>query len=218
MSQNQKLAMICELLITAKSSLDSATQMLGAITGQTIHIDNAEYAKKASLITDSHNSNRIVEGVFNGQNMVDENNNTYPVPANYASKSKLVPGDVLKLTITDEGKFIYKQIGPIDRKHVVGPLIKDNGQYKVLTKDKAYKVLLASVTYFQADVGDEITIIVPAEGESEWAAIEAVLPRFDENSETKLTDMEDISSSKGKKKTKAIKKEINLEEDDELGF
>lgn len=223
MPQNQKLAMVRELLASAKASVDSAMQLMGEITGQTVHIDNTEYAQKASQVAETHETSRIVEGIFNGQNMIDEKNNTYPVPANYASKSKLIPGDVLKLTITDEGKFIYKQIGPVERKTVVGPLIKDNGQYKVLTADKAYKVLLASVTYFQAEVGDEVTLIIPAAEETEWGAIEAVLPKFEEKgkqdedeSETELLSAEE-EIDEGKK-SKKKKKDIDLENDEELGF
>ena len=47
-----------------------------------------------------------MEGVFDGQNMMGPDGKKYPVPANYASKSKLVEGDVLKLTISDDGSFI----------------------------------------------------------------------------------------------------------------
>jgi len=110
--------------------------------------------------------------------MTDSKGATYPVPANYASKSKLVPGDVLKLTITEDGKFLYKQIGPVDRKTAIGPLVHSEGQYQVLVDGKAYCVLLASVTYFRAHIGDEITIVIPANEDSKWAAIEAVLPNF----------------------------------------
>ena len=58
---------------------------------------------------------RIVEGVFDGQGMVGPDGKQYSVPANYASKSKLVEGDILKLTITPRGSFIYKQIEPIEQ-------------------------------------------------------------------------------------------------------
>ncbi|MEK7528540.1 MAG: hypothetical protein AAB592_02130, partial [Patescibacteria group bacterium] len=119
---------------------------------------------------------QVIEGVFDGQNMHGPDGKTYPVPANYASKSKLVPGDVLKLTIQYDGSFLYKQIAPVERKRLVGPLIHDEGQYRVLAGSKAYKVLLASVTYFRAKIGDEITLMVPALEDSDWGAIEHVLP------------------------------------------
>jgi hypothetical protein len=101
---------------------------------------------------------------------------TYPVPANYASKSKLVQGDILKLTIGDDGAFLYKQIGPIPRKQLVGVLVQKEGHYFVEVGDRDYRVLLASVTYFKAKPGDQISINVPEDdADAEWAAIEAAL-------------------------------------------
>jgi hypothetical protein len=119
---------------------------------------------------------KVIEGVFDGQNMLGPDKRSYPVPANYASKSKLVPGDVLKLTITENGQFIYKQIGPVPRHQTIGSLVYEDGQYKVLAGGKAYRVLLASVTYFKAEVGDNISIIVPESSDSDWAAIENIIP------------------------------------------
>jgi len=122
--------------------------------------------------------------------MIGPDKRTYPVPANYASKSKLVPGDVLKLTILDDGTFIYKQIGPTERKKVVGVLTQEDGQYKVITQGKAYNVLLASVTYFRAEVGDRITLIVPELDDSDWGAIENVLPKTEDGDE----DSDDLTT------------------------
>ena len=86
--------------------------------------------------------------------MIGPDNKQYPVPANYASKSKLVEGDVLKLTIAEDGSFIYKQIGPVERRKILGILLEDDkGDFKVLADGKMYKVLLASLTYFKADPG-----------------------------------------------------------------
>ena len=65
---------------------------------------------------------RVIEGVFDGENMIGPDGKQYSVPANYASKSKLVEGDILKLTITGSGTFVYKQIGPIERARIVGEL------------------------------------------------------------------------------------------------
>src|SRR3989338_6967015 len=122
-------------------------------------------------------SPRVIEGVFDGQIMIGPDGQKYQVPPNYASKSKLVEGDILKLTITKTGSFIYKQIGPIDRERVVGTLVRDEltGDFKVKVKDKFYKVLQASITYFKGDEGDEIVILIPKNADSKWAAIENIL-------------------------------------------
>lgn len=120
---------------------------------------------------------RIIEGTFDGQNMVGPDGKQYSVPANYASKSKLVEGDVLKLTITHDGSFIYKQIGPVERRRLIGQLSRDetSGEYRVASEGVSYKVLLASITYFKGDMGDDVVVLVPAAGETRWAAVENII-------------------------------------------
>ncbi len=100
------------------------------------------------------------------------------MPPNYASKSKLVEGDVLKLTIGADGSFLYKQIGPVERRRVVGKLaVDEHGNFGVQTPEKSYRVLLASVTFFKAEEGDEVTVLLPLNGEAEWGAVEHVVHR-----------------------------------------
>jgi hypothetical protein len=179
MTKSSKIALIREILDSAEASIRSARQMLNEMAGES---GNSQIAKLAEKVG-SHKQvgeQHIIEGSFDGQNMIGPDSRVYSVPANYASKSKLVPGDVLKLTITADGTFLYKQIGPVERKKVVGTLTYDDGQYRVMANGRSYKVLLASVTYFKAEIGDKITILIPETGESEWAAIENVLPRFEE--------------------------------------
>jgi hypothetical protein len=116
--------------------------------------------------------------------MVGPDGKEYPVPANYASKSKLVEGDVLKLTIAEDGSFIFKQINPIERTKTIGTLSYSNGNYLVNADGKTYKVLQASVTYYKGDPGDQVTIIIPKEHESSWAAIENIVKKVDQDGET----------------------------------
>ena len=182
MSQASKIALALEMIDGAESSLRSAKQVLNEITGGAK--GKAKLSKAAEkldkTIATEEGEETIVEGVFDGQSMMGPDGKMYPVPANYASKSKLVPGDVLKLTITEDGSFLYKQIGPVERKRVVGALTYEDNQYKVVANGSAYKVLLASVTYFHGEVGDNVTLVVPALDDGEWGAIENVLPKEDE--------------------------------------
>ena len=180
MSQSSKLALIKEILESAESSIRSAKQMLNELTGHNGNNQLSKIAEKVGSHKKNEGDNHIIEGAFDGQNMIGPDSKVYSVPANYASKSKLVPGDILKLTITEDGTFLYKQIGPIERKKLIGVLTYDDGQYRVIAQGKSYKVLLASVTYFKAEIGDRVTIIVPEIEESDWAAIENVLPKLDE--------------------------------------
>lgn len=179
MSQASKLALIKEMLESAESSLRSAKQMVNELTGGTsknIYKKLAEDLGPAPEDEDDEDG-KVVEGVFDGQIMQGRDDKEYPIPANYASKSKLVPGDVLKLTIKPDGGFLYKQIGPVERKRVIGTLTYEDGKYKVIATGKAYNVLLASVTYFKGEVGDKVTLIVPDNESSDWGAIENVLPK-----------------------------------------
>jgi hypothetical protein len=182
-----KITKALEAIEAAEAALKLAKQHLGIEGAMPTSKTARSYSEKASTLSGGSGEGRVIEGVFDGQNMVDKKGAVHPVPANYASKSKLIPGDVLKLTVTDEGKFLYKQIGPVERRTVIGPLVHNNGQYQVLAEGKAFSVLLASVTYFRASVGDEVTLIIPMTEDSQWGAIEAVLPKFDDVPEKPAT-------------------------------
>jgi len=140
------------------------------------------YKEQAENLDDSdpNGANTIVEGIFDGEEMIDSSGKKYPIPQNYASKSKLVAGDKLKLTVVPDGTFIFKQIGPVNRKRIVGKLTESGGNYKVIAGGKKYHCLKASVTYFRVNPGDEVTIIVPKVGECDWAAIENCLSKTKE--------------------------------------
>jgi hypothetical protein len=195
-----KIALIQEMLESAEASLRSAKQLLKEIAGgKSTAALKEKYVPQELAPPQDIEGGKVVEGKFDGQNMLGGDKRSYPVPANYASKSKLVPGDVLKLTITDSGNFIYKQIGPAPRLNLVGTLAYEDGQYKVIAQGKAFKVLLASVTYFKAEVGDQVAIIVPEFEENEWAAIENVIPSetIQAEMETKVTyDLSDEEHGK----------------------
>jgi hypothetical protein len=156
------------LIQEAETSIAAAKELLVSLIGDDDSI--------TAPVSGGEELGKIIEGVFDGQNMVGSDGKTYPVPANYASKSKLVQGDILKLTIADDGAFLYKQIGPIPRKQIVGVLKLENGHYYVDIGSRMYRVLLASVTYFKAKPGDQVSVNVPEDDSStEWAALEAAL-------------------------------------------
>lgn len=132
--------------------------------------------KKEDVVQNSE-TEKVVEGVFDGESMVGADGQRYDIPANYASKSKLVEGDILKLTINNLGSFIYKQIKPIERLRLVGTLEQDehNLQYYVAFDGKKWKLLTASVTYYKGEPGDEVVFLIPAEGGSRSAAVENII-------------------------------------------
>ena len=157
---------LTSLLNEAETNLAAAKELLISIVGD-----------DGSVVSTDHSPrDEVIEGVFDGQIMAGPDGKTYPVPANYASKSKLVEGDILKLTIADDGGFIYKQIGPVPRKQIIGTLTQHDGAYYVEASGREYRILLASVTYFRINIGDQVTIIVPEDNpDAKWAAVEAAL-------------------------------------------
>ncbi len=201
MSQNAQLEVVRQMLESAEGNLRSAKQLLAELTGMKFGPD---YTKQATSVGKVAEGGRIVEGVFDGKDMAGPDERKYPVPANYASKSKLVAGDVLKLTITDDGSYIYKQIGPTARRKQIGTLTQEGNQFKVLAGGKAYGVLLASVTYFKAQAGDQISIILPEDQDPEWAAVDnlIVAPKDgepvespeDEAAEVDMAEVEEVSN------------------------
>src|ERR1700712_4677621 len=155
------------LIQDAETNLAAANELLVSLVGEDEQVASANREEALG---------KVIEGVFDGQTMVGSDGKNYPVPANYASKSKLVQGDILKLTIADDGSFLYKQIGPIPRKQVVGTLRLEGGHYFVDVAGKQYRVLLASVTYFKAKPNDQVSVNVPEDdSQAEWAALEAAL-------------------------------------------
>lgn len=131
-------------------------------------------APRETIVSDPEG--KVIEGVFDGQIMIGPDGKNYPVPANYASKSKLVEGDLMKLTITPDGKFLYKQIGPVERKSVIGTLTHHDDKYYVEVSGREYEILYASVTYFHLKEGAQVSVVVPANNaDAAWAAVEAAL-------------------------------------------
>ncbi|HJN85443.1 MAG TPA: hypothetical protein QF873_03965 [Patescibacteria group bacterium] len=130
-----------------------------------------------SMVSGDDGEDRIVEGVFDGERMMGTDGVKYNVPPNYASKSKLVEGDIMKLVIKDDGSFIYKQIGPVERDRVLGKIATDDfGNYAIKTEDgDNYRVLTASVTYFKGEPGDEAIGLTPKGQKAKWAAIENII-------------------------------------------
>ena len=158
------------LLSEAETNLSAAKELLVSIIGDGETIS----APRDSIV--STPEGKIIEGIFDGQIMIVPDGKNYPVPANYASKSKLVEGDILKLTITDDGKFLYKQIGPVERRTVIGTLTQHDDKYYVEVAGREYQILYASVTYFHLRNGAQVSVVIPAKNdEAAWAAVEAAL-------------------------------------------
>lgn len=174
------LELVRDVLENTQSNIKKALNLLREknIDTQTL-LTSLKETKAASegFLTDEKGNERIIEGVFNGEKMVGGDGVEYNIPANYASKSKLVEGDILKLTITGTGSFIYKQIGPVERQQRIALLVQDETtrDWFAVMGTQRWKLLTASVTYFHGGHGDEVVILVPKDGSTKWAAVENII-------------------------------------------
>jgi len=128
---------------------------------------------------DETNEIKVIEGVYDWYFMMGSDEKKYPVPLNYSSKTKLIPWDVLKLRIMEDGKLVYKLIWPAPRKYIKATLSKsEDSKFIAITDDgKTYFMNQAAVTFFKGSPWDELSIIINLDGVGDYAAIEAVIPQ-----------------------------------------
>ena len=193
-SQNPRLTLLKHALEEVRDTLNKALDILNDEMGNSSlstsqiqvlerTLSSAYTAVPSMPIMPSNEAGengRVVEGVFDGQCMVGADGKQYSVPANYASKSKLVEGDVMKLTIAPQGTFVYKQIGPVERKRVIAQLEQnpDTHDFYAVSGEYRWKILTASVTYFKGIAGDEVVVLVSQSGPSKWAAVENIIKKI----------------------------------------
>ncbi len=174
-NQDASLRALSELINTAERSLHHAKHLMSQVLGKKVSLEE-ETPMPAGLHAYKHGKSKVIEGVFNGKGMIGSDKKIYPVPANYASKSKIVEGSKLKATIKADGSFQYKIIDEIDFDMMTGTLIKDGDRFTVITQSGLYQVIPASVTYLQAKIGDRVSIRVPQGIKATYATIDALVP------------------------------------------
>lgn len=177
-----RLALAVKLLRQMHEGLGHVLALLegGDVEGGAKRVADLMGAKReAERAAAERSGARVVEGVFDGIEMIGSDGRAYPVPSNYASKSRLVEGDVLKLTVRADGAFLFKQVGPVERRRLTGTVALDSstGTPVVVCAAGTYKVLPASASFFQAEPGDEAVIFVPKSRSAVWAAVENIVKK-----------------------------------------
>jgi len=177
MENKKTIEAIRDFIMTAEKSIKNANKLLKTVLEQEwVSLSSPVKLDASDMNSYMSEDSKIVEWLFTGDEMLGSDGNNYPVPANYASKSKLVQGDKLKLTIAANGKMLYKQIAPIERETRAGLLIKEKEKFQVIADGQTYDLLTAAVTHFKAEIGDNISVIIPAGKAATFAAIDMVLP------------------------------------------
>ena len=176
MKTKKQIQAIKDFIITAEKSLKSAKKLLNdLIKENNIDLNKDIELETTWLHTYNSEDSKIIEWVFTWEEMYWVDWNKYPIPANYASKSKLVQWDKLKLTIASNWKMTYKQIAPIERETVVWLLTEDKWKYQAVVDGEVYDLLTAAVTHFQANIWDKLSLIIPKWKKATFAAIDWII-------------------------------------------
>lgn len=172
----KKLDSILNLIEIAENNLKTVKSLLAELnTDKGLKITTSEYKTPTLRSTEEISALEVVEGHFDGENMIGDNGKTYPVPQNYASKTQLVVGDRMKWILTTERES-FKLIQPAQRERVTGTFAIE-GEHFVALVDKypvSIKILKASATYAMKQLGlkpgDEVAIYIPKDTTPTWGA------------------------------------------------
>lgn len=175
MKNKNQIKAIKDFIITAEKSLKNAKKLLtDLIKDNELDLNKTVNLDTSGLHSYNSENSQIIEWVFTGEDMYGVDGNKYPIPANYASKSKIVQGDKLKLTIAANGKMLYKQILPIERETIIWLLSEDKWKYQAVANWKTYDLLTAAVTHCWANIWDSLVLIIPKWKDATFAAIDNV--------------------------------------------
>ena len=120
--------------------------------------------------------NKVVQGRFDGERMTGEDGKKYSVPSNYASKSKLLEGDVLTLQIKPDNRYEYRLIERVIYKKIAVRLEQDaDSHYRGVLNDQSWSILKANVVYYKAKVGGQVILLIPSDYASKWGVIDSVI-------------------------------------------
>lgn len=172
----KKLDSILNLIEIAENNLRTVKSLLAELnTDKGLKTTTPEYKTPTLRSAEEISALEVVEGHFDGENMIGDNGKTYPVPQNYASKTQLVVGDRMKWILTTD-REAFKLIQPAQRERVTGTFAIE-GEHFVALVDKypvPIKILKASATYAMKQLGlkpgDEVAIYIPKDTTPTWGA------------------------------------------------
>jgi hypothetical protein len=182
MSANKKLDTILSLLEMCESNLKSAKALLSQYLVPETSYKNPSFNPAPA----QEEGSEVMDGYFDGENMVGDNGQIYAIPQNYASKSQLVVGDRMKWTLVKDPigngyKEMYKLTQPVLREKVIGRFIIDGNTYAVIVDNYTtpIKILKASATFAMKNmglqIGGEVAMYIPKTGNPAWGAFISVV-------------------------------------------
>lgn len=116
----------------------------------------------------------IGTGQYDGFYVTTEDGQKHEVPPTYASKSRVVFGDTLKI-LKNGDRVYFEHLNKVPRKELSGILTKKEGSWHFLSHSGVYKVLDVAVEYYKGKELDEAIALVPEDNlEAPFAALDKV--------------------------------------------
>jgi hypothetical protein len=170
-----KLSAIYSLIENCEANIKSIKALLVQVSngnGATAtNYSTSSFSPSQGNFNINTSSDSFVEGYFDGENMVGDNGNSYPVPQNYISKTQLIIGDRMKWSLATnafgEKHEMFKLIDPAPRKKVIGRFLVDGNNFFVTvdSQPNPIKIIKASATYAMKNLGlkvnDLVAIYIP---------------------------------------------------------
>jgi len=101
-----------------------------------------------------------IEGTFDGQFLVTSTGQKVEVPANYASKTRVLYGDVVK-AYKEGGEQKFKVTTKQPRKKLKALTTKREGKWHVVTGLGSYKISDSSADFNNLQLNQEVNVLVP---------------------------------------------------------
>lgn len=177
---NKKIQTAFSLIEIAENNLKNAKSILESLINESRTPVSLEPKQEVFHNSSEKEALEVVEGYFDGENMVGDNGQIYIVPQNYASKTKLVIGDRMKRILT-QTREIYKLILPAKRKRITGTFSIEGDKYFVLSEQypQPIRILKASATFAMKmqglKIGDEVSVLIPEDSTPTWGALDGIV-------------------------------------------
>lgn len=191
----KKIATILNLIEIAENNLKTAKSLLSQLsTPEKISSARTSTNNFSQSSSEEDNALEVIEGYFDGENMIGDNSQMYVVPPNYASKTQLVVGDRMKWIMTPE-RDIFKLIQPAPRERTTGTFTIEGDNYLVLVDrfPNPIKILKASATYAMKNlglqIGDEVAITIPKDATPTWGAFNSIVKSGPDEEDTQEANL-----------------------------
>jgi hypothetical protein len=191
---SKKIQSILSLIEIAENNLNNARNLLIQLVDEKGLNTNTDGVYK-NVSADESQAMEVIEGYFDGENMIGDNGQIYTVPQNYASKTQLVIGDRMKWMLTPD-REVFKLIGQAARERIIGQFSMENDNYVVIADKfkKPIKILKASATFAMKNLGlnfgDEVVIIIPRGVTPTWGAFSSVVKTLSESEKSLILNSE----------------------------